>query len=370
LALELKIQAPTLYWHFKSKEDLIDEMATMVLADGTPALLPGKRSADWKEWAAAFGMGLRQTLLRYRDGARMVAGTRLTNTIYMETAEQIAAHIVSTGFTVRETVVLLSTIYGYTLSFVTEEQAVFPKPGERSLQYDIEKRNARLDPARFPLLRKSGKILFDQFDRRFKEGLGLILEGAAKGRIGGWIVGWSLRNDSWVTNSCQNVSVLTLGKGIKGHSYPDRPIFLRSRRRILLPHEFEAIIMGKRVLVADDHKMVREMVGSSFKAQGFDVCQAVNGQDALQKAQEEHPDLIVLDLAMPVMNGLEAARALHLMMPRVPLVMFTNTVGSYVEQEARSTGISKVISKSEFESVDRLIATANRLLAQVWIGIK
>lgn len=115
----------------------------------------------------------------------MVAGTRLTNTIYMETAEQIAAHIVSTGFTVRETVVLLSTIYGYTLSFVTEEQAVFPKPGERSLQYDIEKRNARLDPARFPLLRKSGKILFDQFDRRFKEGLGLILEGAAKGRIGG-----------------------------------------------------------------------------------------------------------------------------------------------------------------------------------------
>jgi TetR/AcrR family tetracycline transcriptional repressor len=183
LAFELKIQAPTLYWHFKSKEDLIDEMATMVLADGAPALLPGKMSTNWKEWATGFGMGLRQTLLRYRDGARMIAGTRLTNTIYMETAERIAAHIVSTGFTVRETVVLLSTIYGYTLSFVTEEQAVFPKPGERSPRYNIEKRNARLDPAKFPLLRKSGKILFDQFDRRFKEGLELILDGAAKGQI-------------------------------------------------------------------------------------------------------------------------------------------------------------------------------------------
>lgn len=183
LAFELKIQAPTLYWHFKSKEDLIDEMATMVLAGGAPALLPGKMSADWKEWATAFGMGLRQTLLRYRDGARMVAGTRLTNTIYMETAERIGAHIVSTGFTVRETVILLSTIYGYTLSFVTEEQAVFPKPGERSPRYNIEKRNARLDPVKFPLLRKSGKILFDRFDRRFKEGLDLILNGAAKGRF-------------------------------------------------------------------------------------------------------------------------------------------------------------------------------------------
>jgi TetR/AcrR family tetracycline transcriptional repressor len=97
----------------------------------------------------------------------------------METAERIAAHIVSAGFTVRETAVLLSTTYAYTLSFVTGEQAVFPKPGERSPRYNIEKRNARLDPAKFPLLRKSGKILFAQFDRRFKEGLDLILNGAA-----------------------------------------------------------------------------------------------------------------------------------------------------------------------------------------------
>jgi TetR/AcrR family transcriptional regulator, tetracycline repressor protein len=182
LAVRLKIQAPTLYWHFKSKEDLIDEMATMVLADGASSLLPGRKSAHWKPWAEAFGRGLRQTLLKYRDGARMVGGTRLTNTIYMETTERIAAHIVGTGFSIRETAVLLSTIYGYTISFVTEEQAVFPKPGERSLQYDIAKRNARLDAAKFPLLRESGAILFDQFDRRFKEGLELIVNGAAAGR--------------------------------------------------------------------------------------------------------------------------------------------------------------------------------------------
>ena len=182
LASELKIQAPTLYWHFKSKEELIDEMATMVLADGAHGLLPGKATSGWREWATTFGSGLRQMLLRYRDGARMVAGTRLTNTIYMETVERIGLHIVSTGFTLRETVMLLSTIYGYTISLVTEEQVVFPKPGERSPRYDIEKRNARLDRAKFPLLRKSGKILFGDFDRRFQEGLKLIVDGAAQGR--------------------------------------------------------------------------------------------------------------------------------------------------------------------------------------------
>jgi TetR/AcrR family transcriptional regulator, tetracycline repressor protein len=178
LGHELKVQAATLYWHFKSKEELIDEMATIVLAQGAPQLIPVKDSTDWTVWAASFGLGLRKTLLAYRDGARMVAGTRLTNTEFMKTAERIAAKLVANGFTVRQTVVLLSTIYNYTLSFVMEEQAVFPRPGERSTQYDIAKRNATLDRREFPILRKAGAILFDKFDRRYKEGLRLILLGA------------------------------------------------------------------------------------------------------------------------------------------------------------------------------------------------
>ena len=177
LGRELKVQAATLYWHFKSKAELIDEMATLALADGAQLLIPAKDSPDWSVWAASFGTGLRKTLLAYRDGARMVSGTRLTNTEYMKTVERIAARIVESGFTVRQTVVLLSTIYNYTLSFVMEEQAVFPRPNERSSQYDIAERNAKLDPEEFPLLRQSGAILFDRFDRRYKEGLDLILRG-------------------------------------------------------------------------------------------------------------------------------------------------------------------------------------------------
>lgn len=178
LGFELKVQASAVYWYFKSKEELIDEMATAVLAEGAQALVPTRERSDGRAWAAAFGEGLRRTLLRYRDGARMVAGTRLTNTEYMETAERIGAKLVASGFSVRQAVVLLSTIYDYTISFVMEEQAVFPRPNERSPRYDIARRNANLDPRVFPLLRQAGPILFDKFDRRYKEGLDLVLRGA------------------------------------------------------------------------------------------------------------------------------------------------------------------------------------------------
>jgi TetR/AcrR family tetracycline transcriptional repressor len=184
LGTALKVQAATIYWHFKSKEELIDEMATMVLAEGARNLLPARASADWKVWAAAFGHGLRKTLLAYRDGARMVAGTKLTNTEYMRTAETIGAKLVEAGFSVRQTVVLMSTIYNYTLSFVMEEQAVYPRPNERSPEYDIAERQSRLDAQQFPILRQSGAILFDRFDRRYKEGLELILLGAVRGLEG------------------------------------------------------------------------------------------------------------------------------------------------------------------------------------------
>jgi TetR/AcrR family transcriptional regulator, tetracycline repressor protein len=183
LGRELKIQAATVYWHFKSKEELIDAMATTVLAEGAWQLVPRKDSSDWSIWAGSFGTGLRKTLLTYRDGARMVAGTRLTNTDYMKTAERIAAKVIEGGCTVRQAVVLLTTIYNYTVSFVMEEQVVFPRPNERSPQYDIAKRNAKLDPKEFPILRQSGAILFDKFDRRYGEGLDLIVRGAKFGGL-------------------------------------------------------------------------------------------------------------------------------------------------------------------------------------------
>ncbi len=178
LGVELEVQAATIYWHFKSKEALLDEMATTVLTEGAADLVPRRKSADWKVWASTYGNGLRKTLMAYRDGGRMVSGTKLTTTAPLKTTERIAAEFVGAGFSVRAAVVLLSTINYYTQSFVLEEQAVFPVPGERSPLYSIADRDALLDAAEFPNHRQASGILFDRFDRRYKEGLELIVRGA------------------------------------------------------------------------------------------------------------------------------------------------------------------------------------------------
>jgi AcrR family transcriptional regulator len=179
LASALGIQAPTLYWHFKSKDALIDEMATLVLIEGVVDLVLTRGEDGWEERIARFGHGLRKTLLRYRDGGRMVAGTRLTNTTFQQTAEQVGSQLVAAGFSPRQAIVLMSAVYTFTVSFVIEEQAVFPVPGQRSPAYDIKQRNAGLDARTFPLLRRAGTVLFDQFDRRYRESLALMVRGAA-----------------------------------------------------------------------------------------------------------------------------------------------------------------------------------------------
>ena len=65
---------------------------------------------------------------------------------------------------------------------------------------------------------------------------------------------------------------------------------------------------------------------------------------------------------MPVMNGLEAARELKVLMPQVPLLMFTNNAGGILEKEARSAGIAAVISKSDVDGLKQLLARAKALL--------
>jgi DNA-binding NarL/FixJ family response regulator len=93
----------------------------------------------------------------------------------------------------------------------------------------------------------------------------------------------------------------------------------------------------------------------------FDVCgEAENGQDAIEKAQVLHPDLIVMDLSMPVMNGIDAARTLKTLMPTVPVIIFSDYSNVFSEKEARSAGISALVSKSQQVSV--LIDRARTLL--------
>ena len=86
--------------------------------------------------------------------------------------------------------------------------------------------------------------------------------------------------------------------------------------------------------------------------QDFEVCgEAENGLEAVVMAQVLRPDLILLDLSMPMMNGIEAACQLKRLMPMVPIIVFSEYSDVFSEREARSRGISGIVSKTEHLSV-------------------
>ena len=120
--------------------------------------------------------------------------------------------------------------------------------------------------------------------------------------------------------------------------------------------------MAKTILIADDNGYVCQALCQVFKREAdFEICgEAENGKEAIAKALELHPDLIVLDLSMPIMNGLDAARELKQVMPTVPLIMYSFFGDAFAEHQARLIGISEVVSKSQ--PVDILLSKARKLL--------
>lgn len=103
------------------------------------------------------------------------------------------------------------------------------------------------------------------------------------------------------------------------------------------------------VLLVDDHEAIRRTLRLRFEAlSDFFVCgEAVNGVDAVEKAQHFTPDLVILDFAMPDMNGLEAATALKFMLPAAKLYLLTAHSNRELELAARDAGINAVFSKYE-----------------------
>ena len=121
-------------------------------------------------------------------------------------------------------------------------------------------------------------------------------------------------------------------------------------------------IMAKTILIVDDNAYIRRELCELFKRESdFEVCgEAENGKEAIAKALELCPDLIVLDLSMPVMNGLDAARESKRLMPTVPLIMYSAFGDVFGEHQARLIGISELVSKSQPAAI--LVNKARSLL--------
>jgi CheY-like chemotaxis protein len=118
------------------------------------------------------------------------------------------------------------------------------------------------------------------------------------------------------------------------------------------------------VLIVDDSPAIRKVVCELFARAGdFEVCgEAENGQQAVEKAKELNPALIVTDLSMPVMNGLVETRILRKMMPALPIILYSAHIDSFVEKEAFAAGASAVVPKSDAAAL--LITRSRQLLSE------
>jgi DNA-binding NarL/FixJ family response regulator len=129
-----------------------------------------------------------------------------------------------------------------------------------------------------------------------------------------------------------------------------------------VPPEYAVSVMGKRIVVADDNAAVRRALRGILELEGdWKVDgEAVDGRDAIEKAQKLRPDLIVLDVSMPVMSGLDAARVLRHIMPAVPLILCSLHANDVLEKEAIAAGVNAVVSKAQNMQV--LVNKARELL--------
>jgi DNA-binding NarL/FixJ family response regulator len=123
--------------------------------------------------------------------------------------------------------------------------------------------------------------------------------------------------------------------------------------------------MPECILIVDDDPNIRKHTRTFLERETpYSVCgEAVDGLDAIEKARELHPDLIIMDMSMPRMNGLQAARTLRRMLSDVPIILFTLHAGAISFSEVQAAGVSSVVSKAD--GLDGLLKQVELLLEPV-----
>jgi CheY-like chemotaxis protein len=111
--------------------------------------------------------------------------------------------------------------------------------------------------------------------------------------------------------------------------------------------------MAKKILVADDNPTIRKMLCRMFETQeDYDLCaEAENGEEAIALAIKHRPDLVILDLDMPVMNGLDAARGIKHALPGIPIILFTQYADIVPGPGFMNLAVDRVVSKTNGTSL-------------------
>jgi len=126
--------------------------------------------------------------------------------------------------------------------------------------------------------------------------------------------------------------------------------------------------MSLRVLVADDHAIVREGFRALLERNGFDVsAEAVNGQEAVRLADEIRPDIAVLDVSMPILNGLDAGREIQRAHKNTHVVLLTMHAEDHLMAAALRAGIRAYVLKSQ-ATEDLVLAIRSVMRRQIYLS--
>lgn len=121
--------------------------------------------------------------------------------------------------------------------------------------------------------------------------------------------------------------------------------------------------MPARILVADDNPIVRTTLRLLLEGIGQSgIIEAENGREAVSKTVELRPDVVILDLAMPVLDGLHAAREISQQLPQTPMLIYTMHWSPHLEVEAQKFGVRKIISKA---NSSLLLSSVQQLLDEI-----
>jgi DNA-binding NarL/FixJ family response regulator len=104
-----------------------------------------------------------------------------------------------------------------------------------------------------------------------------------------------------------------------------------------------------QILIADDREAIRKQVSLILTSRpDLEVCaEAADGKEAVEKTRELNPDLVILDITMPILNGLDAARMIKGFAPDIPILVLTVHKSEQLMQEAKKIGVQGYITKAE-----------------------
>jgi TetR/AcrR family transcriptional regulator, tetracycline repressor protein len=179
LAEDLGVQNPALYWHFKNKQALLDEMAATLLHDAFGAALQPGPHEPWQGWVRLIGRTFRAAMRGCRDGARVIGSADLSRSDLLVGLDQTVARLVAFGFAPRDALFGVLAVSDYTMGATFEQQAD-PGASDPASMKAAERRKLYAPyPTLSALIEELATSGKPKPDATFDAGVDLLVEGMA-----------------------------------------------------------------------------------------------------------------------------------------------------------------------------------------------